>query len=337
MLPNFLIVGAQKAGTTSLWHYLRTHEDIFLPDNKEPGFFAEEFGWKNGIRWYEELFAAAGNCRAVGEASTYYTMYPYFKGVPKRIASLLPDVRIIYIMRDPIERMRSCYVQLRCDGQERRPIKEALYLDPGYVLLTSYAMQIQHYYDHFPAEQILLITAEDLRDQRTETLANVLSFLGVQPSAMMDIGAEENQSRGKRAPRAAGRLVLKVAKSETIHPGIRRRMRRTLQFDLMTRPLSDRDLEIDEDLRRRLLDLVRPDVEALGRWMGPSFTGWGLLTPDMPPVERRGMALTLADDGDAGVEPICGSRIPQDSAFESRRPDPLRTPPGAWLEDDTRL
>jgi hypothetical protein len=202
MLPNFLIVGAQKAGTTSLWHYLRSHEDVFLPDNKEPGFFAEEFSWSKGIGWYESLFCGAEQRRAVGEASTYYTMYPYFKGVPKRIASLLPDVRIIYIMRDPIERMRSCYIQLLTDGQERRPMKEALFLDAGYVYLTRYAMQIRQYFDYFPENQILLMTAEDLRYRRTESLRKVFSFLGVREDASVDMFSEENQSSGKRAPRA---------------------------------------------------------------------------------------------------------------------------------------
>jgi len=277
MLPNFLIVGAQKAGTTSLWHYLRTHGDVFLPDNKEPGFFAEEFGWKNGVRWYEEFFSGAEHCRAVGEASTYYTMYPYFKGVPSRIASVLPDVRIIYIMRDPIERMRSCYVQLLTDGQERRPMKEALFLDPGYVLLTRYAMQIGHYFDYFPESQILLMTAEELRFRRLESLRRVLAFLDLGEDARMDIFSEENQSSGKRAPRASGRLLMKVAGCEKVPSRVRRRARDLLPRNFMTRAMLDVETELDDDLRKRLIDLVLPDVVDLRRWMGPSFSGWGLL------------------------------------------------------------
>jgi hypothetical protein len=282
MLPNFLIVGAQKAGTTSLWHYLRSHEDVFLPDNKEPGFFAEEFGWRKGIRWYESLFSGAEQYLAVGEASTYYTMHPYFRGVPQRIASVLPDVRIIYIMRDPIERMRSCYVQLLADGQERRPMKDALFLDPGYVYLTRYAMQIRPYFECFAEEQILLMTAEDLRFHRTESLRRVLCFLGVREDESMEIFSEENQSNGKRVPRASGRLIMKLADCERVHPGVRRRARKLLGLDLMTRPMVDRETDLDDDLRKRLVDLVLPDIAELRRWMGPSFTGWGLLTPERP-------------------------------------------------------
>ncbi|HEY6426347.1 MAG TPA: sulfotransferase [Acidimicrobiales bacterium] len=282
MLPNFLIVGAQKAGTTSLWHYLRSHEDVFLPAHKEPGFFNEEFGWQKGIRWYEGVFSGAEQCRAVGEASTYYTMYPFFRGVPKRIASLLPDVRIIYIMRDPIERMRSCYVQLLTDGQERRPMKEALFLDPGYVYLTRYAMQIRQYFDYFPESQIMLMTAEDLRFRRTESLRKVLSFLGVSENASMEILSEQNQSDGKRAPRASGRLILKFADCERVPARVRGPARTLMQLSLTTRPMLLHETEIDDDLRRRLVDLVLPDVAELRRWMGPSFMGWGLLTPESP-------------------------------------------------------
>jgi hypothetical protein len=273
MLPNFLIVGAQKAGTTSLWHYLRSHEEVFLPDNKEPGFFAEEFGWKNGIRWYESLFAKGDHCRAAGEASTQYTMYPFFKGVPRRIASVVPDMRIIYVMRDPIERMRSCYVQLLTDGQERRPMREALFLDPGYVLLTKYAMQIG---------QILLMTAEDLRFRRNESLRRVLAFLGVSESSEMEIFSEENQSSGKRAPRASGRLVMKMADCEQIPTRIRHHVRGLLRSSLLSRPMQHEETHLDDDLRKRLIDLVMPDIVELQRLMGPEFTGWGLLKPARP-------------------------------------------------------
>jgi hypothetical protein len=282
MLPNFLIVGAQKAGTTSLWHYLRTHREVFLPDNKEPGYFAEEFGWHNGISWYETFFSGADHCRAIGEASTYYTMYPYFKGVPRRIASVLPDVRLIYIMRDPIERMRSCYVQLLTDGQERRPMREALFLDPGYVLLTRYAMQISQYFDYFDESQILLMTAEELRFRRVESIKRVLSFLEIGEDPHMDIFSEENQSSGKRAPRASGRLLMKVADSERLPSRIRHRARGLLPLGVMSRAMLEKDTDLDDDLRRRLIDLVLPDVAELRRWMGPVFDGWGLLEPERP-------------------------------------------------------
>ena len=75
---------------------------------------------------------------------------------------------------------------------------------------------------------------------------------------------------------------MKLADCERVHPGVRRRARKLLGLDLMTRPMVDRETDLDDDLRKRLVDLVLPDIAELRRWMGPSFTGWGLLTPERP-------------------------------------------------------
>src|SRR5204863_2222453 len=85
MLPNFLIIGAQKSGTTSLYRYLQMHPDVFMPRNKEPDFFVAERNWPMGLDWYEAHFAAARDAIAIGEASTTYTMYPHYAGVPERV------------------------------------------------------------------------------------------------------------------------------------------------------------------------------------------------------------------------------------------------------------
>ena len=91
-LPNFLVIGAMKAGTTSLYHYLRDHPQVFMPDTKEVNFFNPLRNWRHGVSWYEEQFRAApAEALAVGEASTSYTKYPWVKDVPERITSVLGD------------------------------------------------------------------------------------------------------------------------------------------------------------------------------------------------------------------------------------------------------
>src|SRR3954463_6324498 len=86
MLPNFLIIGAMKGGTTSLYHYLRPHPEVFMPVTKELHFFVAEKNLLLGPGWYERRFRGAGDAIAVGEASTDYTKYPLYQGVPERIA-----------------------------------------------------------------------------------------------------------------------------------------------------------------------------------------------------------------------------------------------------------
>jgi hypothetical protein len=275
MPPTFLIIGAQKAATTSLWAYLRSHPEVYMPDYKEPGYFVAEMNWSRGPGWYESLFAGAGDAIARGEASPTYTMYPYFDGVPERIANVMPDAKLIYVLRDPVERMRSMYVQLLADGSERRPMKDALLYDSRYAVLSSYALQLERYFACFCRSQILLLTSEELHDHRVEVMRRVCGFLGVDPGAPMNLSGESNSSEGKRVPTAVGRLLTPLATER--HPHVRNRIACHWRHPLLTRAISPEATCLSEELRRELADVVGPDVERLASWMGPSFSGWGLL------------------------------------------------------------
>lgn len=276
-LPTFVIVGAQKAGTTSLWAYLRSHPQVFLSAVKEPGFFCEEITWTRGVEWYGQLFADAGGAVARGEASTYYTMYPYFAGVPERMASMVPDMKIIYVVRDPIARMRSGYVQLLADGDERRPMRVALLLDSRYVMLSRYAFQLDQYVDWFPESNILVLTAEELRDRQDDTLRRVCHFLGVGTEEALVTEAQLNASAGKRALRPAGRALRSIAVRERMAGPVRDRLFRAAQLSIASREIRPEEVAVDDDLRSRLASLLRDDVDRLRKWLGPSFDGWGLL------------------------------------------------------------
>ena len=96
-----------------------------MSKTKELDFFVEEKMWGRGFDWYRDQFAGADDAVAIGEASPSYTCFPHFGGVPERIASVMPDVRMIYIVRDPIERMRSAYRHGLSAGIEKRPIGDA--------------------------------------------------------------------------------------------------------------------------------------------------------------------------------------------------------------------
>ncbi len=164
-LPDFLLIGAMKCGTTSLYHYLRDHPQIFMPSIKAPEFFAEEGNWGRGIGWYRRQFeGAAPGVVAIGEASNVYTKYPRYRGVPARIADHIPYARLVYVVRDPIDRIRSHYQTRLTEGTERAPIGRAVRENPIYLDYSRYAMQLDRYLDHFPREQLLVITAEDLRE-----------------------------------------------------------------------------------------------------------------------------------------------------------------------------
>ena len=132
-LPTFLIIGTMKGGTTSLHRYLRQHPEVFMPERKELNFFLDEYAgppidppeernWSRGITWYERQFAGAEDERAVGEASANYSRYPTYPGVAERIAKIVPEMKLIYLMRNPIDRVLSHYLHDFAKGRERQPV-----------------------------------------------------------------------------------------------------------------------------------------------------------------------------------------------------------------------
>jgi hypothetical protein len=171
MLPTFLIIGARKAGTTSMYHYLQAHPQVFMPATKELRFFIPEKNWTRGIGWYERHFDGAYAARAIGEASPGYTRYPRSVGIPALVAQVLPEVRLIYLVRHPVERMISHYLHnLRRLWESELSPEKALLTDRRYIDESKYAMQLEQYLRHFPREQLLLITSEGLRNDRRGAL-----------------------------------------------------------------------------------------------------------------------------------------------------------------------
>jgi len=180
MLPTFLLIGAMKSGTTTLQQYLMRHPQVFMCTPKEPNFFNDH--WHRGVGWYERLFARSGTAIARGEASVRYTNFPADPECPARIASVVPEVRLLFLAREPVERIRSHYLHEVAALREHRPFATAMAENPIYLDYSRYAMQLQRYLDHFPREQLLILRAEELFRTPLEVLPEVYRFLGIDPS-----------------------------------------------------------------------------------------------------------------------------------------------------------
>ena len=277
MLPNFLVIGGMKCGTSSLWHYLRTHPQVTVASIKEPGFFVEELNWRRGLSWYESLFSPNGDgVVAVGEASTQYTKHPKHPGVPERIARYLPDVRLIYLVREPVARMRSHYLHEVTEGYERRPIERALLEDDVYLDLSRYAMQIERYVEHFPPERMLVLPAEDLRERRVETLHRVERFLGISEDFVPpNIDREYNRSEDRKGFRPSVRAVHDVRPVSALASRTPAWMKNwTRRFT--TRAVPRERASISDELGARLREELAEDVSKLRRYVGKDFDGWGI-------------------------------------------------------------
>jgi hypothetical protein len=181
-LPNFLLIGATKCGTTSLHDWLTGHPEIWMPPDKELRYFTAEHRLARGPDWYAAQFAPAPPNAVIGEASNAYTRHPVYDGVPGRIAAMLPDARLIYMIRDPMARIESHYRHRLVTGIEWRPPARAIRADPRYRAASLYGHQVARYLEHFPARNLLVLQMETLSARPEAELARVGAFLGIDPA-----------------------------------------------------------------------------------------------------------------------------------------------------------
>lgn len=288
MVPNFLVVGAMKAGTTSFYAYLKDHPQVFMASPKELHFFVDQqvdgsFGvrpanWSKGIGWYERHFEAADGAIARGEASPTYSAWPVYPGVAARMASVVPEARLIYVIRHPIERLHSQFVSDAMRGAPGR-IDEVLLEQPGYLARSRYADQIEQYLEHFPREQLLVIRSEDLRDHRRETMRRVYGFLGVDTDWVHpDLALEHHRTAEKRMLRPTARKLRRFAPYRSFLEKAPSRLIR-LHDRVARYTVADIDpdrVAMSDDLRRELESRLRDDVRRLRTHLGPDFDGWGI-------------------------------------------------------------
>lgn len=181
--PNFIIIGAARSGTTSLFKYLESHPDIFMSEIKEINFFSNEKYWKLGFDWYCEHFSGATQFR-IGEASTSYTCFPHLSNVPERIHSFLPGLKMIYVVRDPIDRLISHYIHRVIRGLESRELSDIVsnYRDDFLLAQGRYFLQIQQYLEFFPMQDIYCFSIDNLKNNPIQTVKSIYEFLGVEAS-----------------------------------------------------------------------------------------------------------------------------------------------------------
>ena len=177
MKPNFLIVGAAKAGTTWLHYCLDAHPEIYVPKAKELHFFSYSYVYKRGVEWYESHFANNLETKtAIGEVCPSYISFPH---VPERIYNYNPNMQLIFAVRNPIERAYSHYCMGMKTGRVSLDIDRDLSNDSPYVQLGLYYQQITKFMPFFPPEQIKIITFNDLKNCPHQTLAEIYAFLKV--------------------------------------------------------------------------------------------------------------------------------------------------------------
>ena len=275
-LPNLIVIGGLKCGTTSLHHYLNLHPEVAMSRPKELNFFVAELNWPLGTGWYSTHFDPAAPAR--GESSPHYTNRPRFDGVVDRIDATLEAPRLIYVVRDPIDRMLSHYLHNVGGGYEPRSLADALGdRASSYVARSRYFFQLEPYLRAFGRERIEIVGREELKRDRAGTMRRVFAFLGVDPSF-----SSEEFDREWETGTAKGGGRFRVLDRAVRVPGLRALDRNFDRLPESLRWMVERLVhdprageapkpEVPPALRSNLETVLRDDVARLEEVAGRSF------------------------------------------------------------------
>lgn len=270
MLPNLIVIGAAKCGTTSLHEYLDEHPEIAMSREKDPHFFVDCKNCGRGLDWYRAQFDASAPVR--GESSPEYSAYPLYRGVAERIAHTVPAARLVYVVRDPLERVVSHYTHRTVNWPDMGTLQEAL-ADPRLrewlVTPSRYWLQLEQYLEHFPPEQMLVVDTDDLR----ESLPKSFEFAGVDPSfRSARFERAYNVGTGRTRRNRAGETVstlLGRARSQALRARAPQALKAPFRYEVEPAALT-------EEVRAELEDELRYEVKVLRAHTGLAFARWSV-------------------------------------------------------------
>lgn len=237
--PAVFLIGAQKAGTTSLAQWLNRHPSIAVSDPKEPHFFTQHY--QRGEDWYRQCFTGAGEDQIWLDASTSYAGAPLAEtesarrsplaGVPERIKALNSEARFIYIVREPVARTYSAYWHNVRTGDEKLDFWQALEDDWAYLQVSDYAAQLARYLDHFDLDRFLILTFEQFRDDPQTVVNQCVAFLGLNPLLLGEFEISEGKNRSY-SYNWTGRIVTYLLHEGTMFKSMTQAAKRILPVGL---------------------------------------------------------------------------------------------------------
>lgn len=283
-LPNFFIVGAMKAGTTSLYYYLREHPDAYLSPVKEPKFFAydasdpehQKEALKNfpitTMEAYLKLFSRVSNEKAIGEASVTY--------LRSRVASAairthVPDAKIIISLRNPIDRAISLYTQRVRNGRDERELNEAFQTNEPWILSSLYHEDVKRYLETFGRNQVKILLFEEFKANSLAVVKDMFNFLDIDETFTPDISIHHNPGRMPRS-RALKTLERLYKTSPRLTRVVRAttpvRLRRRIT-DVASTPMETTTL-LSDDMRHRMTAFYHEDIMNLQDLIEIDLHGW---------------------------------------------------------------
>lgn len=287
---NLIIPGTSKAGTTSLFYYLKQHSDIYLPSIKETHFFDNDSKFDRGCSWYyENYFNAANNEKIIGEITPGYLRKSDI--VINRIKKCCsPNLKLVFILRDPVQRAFSHYQHMVRNGKENLPFHEALMKEPDrknagwytYYQEGLYGSHLKSWYENFNQEKILIIDHKDLLKNPKQTICNIFDFLEIENQ---DINTDKKfnvQSKVRfktlnKVINSPPEIIKKIYKSTfglIITKNIKEKIRSKLKH--LNLQAKKKRIIIDPIIEKDLRLKYQTDIENLESLTGLNFTHWKL-------------------------------------------------------------
>jgi hypothetical protein len=285
-LPDLVVIGAMKSATTTLYRWLVESQEVFFAP-KETNFFSGDEGWARGVSWYESLFSAApAAAEVLGDASVAYSDPERSAVAAERMASVVPRARLVFVVRQPVERIRSHYRHELQRGRETRSLAAVL-AEPGnaYLANSSYFRALEPYAMRFPREQILVIRFEDLVRAPFEAWDRTLSFLGLASRPAPGTAHNVTRENAQWSP-AFGFLkrrgLVSLRNAARLPAPVRRLGKRVLmrQDDAYQRQLDRAEDPIDP----ALMEPIWADLARLEAWLQVDGPLWPREETAAPPT-----------------------------------------------------
>jgi len=204
--PHFIIIGAMKCATSTLHEQLALQPNIFMTDLKEPNFFSDDDKYNQGIDKYLSLFNDAHPHDLCGESSTHYTKLPTYPETINRIEKHFPDLKFIYVMRHPINRLVSQYIHEWSQRVIREDINKAIFTFPELIKYSLYTEQLKPYFTTFGKDKVLPIFFEKLLSQPQSELEKICSFIGYKNEPKWDFDLDARNVSQQRMIKSAWHL-----------------------------------------------------------------------------------------------------------------------------------
>lgn len=275
-VANFVVAGASRSGTTSLYHYLGSHPDIFLPDTKEQWYFNCDDVYRKGLSAYRRRFSGWNGQAMIGDITPSYFVkgwlyeksrrkgkyYSPSDSAAKRIARTIPDAKIVLTLRHPVARLVSQYVKnfhkrnkVVSDDINKHvhSLIESDTVVSNYVYANRYSVHLEEIMSQFPSENVIVIVFEEWTDDVGTACRDIFRFMGIDDGVAMDDRRQYNSARSY------------VEKSQTAHPPV----------DSPSDGSGDNQrFALNSESKDYLLETFRPDTEYVERFLGRPIDAW---------------------------------------------------------------